>query len=170
MKLIIFFLFIVIACAVNYKYVDLALKKCPYGDGKWSVHGFWPEYNEHSYPQWCDKSRYNRFNQTVIEPIRVILDEEWGICPSWKGTSDIQFWRHEWEKHGTCTNDTVIQFFTHTIEAFLMANANDWYGCCNTTNELIVSNINNIEIQYSQCLIPFSKNETKIKWLGWCKR
>ena len=158
-------LLIVTINAVNYKYVDLALKKCP-GQSRWSIHGFWPQYNKHSYPQWCDKNRYKQFNTSIIEPIRSILNDDWGVCQSWKGTSDVDFWKHEWEKHGTCTNDTVVNFFTQSLQTFMIAHANNWYGCCDKNISSIKTNI---DMDYSQCLIPFSKNETKIKWLGWCK-
>jgi len=149
----------------SYTYADLALKMCPNANGKqWTIHGWWPEFNEHRWPSWCNKSRYAEFNESVIEPIRVMMADLWGICPSWNGTSDIDLWKHEWEKHGTCTDESVFDYFKHAIDAYLYAESDYWFGCCANTH-----NIANVpDNGYIQCLIPFSKNDSDIKWLGYC--
>jgi hypothetical protein len=87
----------------------------------------------------------------------------WGICPSWKGTSDVELWRHEWEKHGSCTDESVYEYFNHALDAYLYAESNSWFNCCPTE---ITSKIP--DNGYLQCLIPFSKNDSTLKWLGYC--
>jgi hypothetical protein len=158
--------FVVSVTSSNYNYADLALKWCPHQNSPgWSIHGWWPEYNTVKWPSWCDKSRYNLFNNSAIESIRPIMVQEWGICPTWTHTSDFYFWKHEWEKHGTCTNDTVLEYFTHSLKAYFQAEAENWYGCCDKS----IHPLDMIPTKgYLQCLIPFSKNETEIKWLGYC--
>lgn len=117
--------------------------------------GWWPEYSIHSYPSWCNKTRYNEFNLTKLKKLLPIMKKVWYSCPEWKGTNNVQFWKHEWDKHGTCIHkDSLFDFFNHAILAYLKTQRDNWYGCCFPHD--------------TECLIPFSKNVTKIKWLGWC--
>jgi len=133
-------------------YDDLALKKCK-SDTAYSIHGWWPEYSHGSWPQWCVPSRYSEFNEQAIEPIRSALDTYWHNCPEWGGSS-YTFWQHEWEKHGTCiSNISVVDYFNHTINAFLKAQENDYYGCCTFPDA---------------CMIPFAMPINETKWLGYC--
>ncbi|KXZ54538.1 hypothetical protein GPECTOR_4g603 [Gonium pectorale] len=61
-----------------------------------TIHGLWPNYNDGTYPQFCDKSL--EFDEDKISDLEDELEEEW---PSFMGT-DGDFWDHEWSKHGTC--------------------------------------------------------------------
>lgn len=128
----------------------LAIKKCSPSSG-WSLHGFWPEYTVSKWPQWCNKNRYNEFNQSAIAPIQTQLDANWSPCPNWH-ISGYNLWLHEWEKHGTCTSESVIGYFNMALSAFHTAGYNNWYHCCDKAT--------------SQCLIPFKTDTTE--WAGWC--
>ncbi|KAI9084428.1 hypothetical protein K1719_033618 [Acacia pycnantha] len=46
--------------------------------------------------------------QSAISDLRSSLQKEWPTlaCPSGNG---IQFWSHEWEKHGTCSESVLQQ-------------------------------------------------------------
>jgi Ribonuclease T2 family len=125
--------------------------------------GWWPEFNEHKWPSWCNKTKYKEFNETVIEPISSLMIQTWSICPSWIGTSNLEFWRHEWEKHGSCTDESVYAYFKHALNAYLYSESQMWFKCCSINTTLNVP-----DNGYLQCLIPFSKNDSTIEWLGYC--
>lgn len=135
----------------------LAIKKCTptletaRESGSWNVHGFWPEYSVSKWPQWCNKSRYDEFTQAAIASIQDQLNTNWYPCPDWHIT-EFKLLQHEWEKHGTCTDNTVLEYFSTALAAFRTAKSNDWYHCCDSAKH--------------QCLIPFETGTTF--WLGWC--
>lgn len=79
------------------------------------------------------------------------LQEHWSPCPEWK-INAVKFWHHEWMKHGTCTNDSVLHYFNRTLALYEAAKAREWYGCCGDT--------------HGQCLLHF--NTTSDRWLGVC--
>lgn len=140
------------------KYSDLALKKCSDND-TWTIHGWWPEYSTNKWPMFCDKSKYHLFNKTAIQPLVIKLMDVWQSCmcdtpAKAKVECNYNFWKHEWEKHGTCTNETVVSYFKNTINVYFQSKYYNWYECCNHSG--------------LGCLIPFSKNETIHKWLGYC--
>ncbi|XP_076881885.1 intracellular ribonuclease LX-like [Bidens hawaiensis] len=64
-----------------------------------SIHGLWPNYNYGTHPSNCDSS--NPFDDSKVSTLESVLQEHWPTlaCPSGDG---LKFWRHEWEKHGTC--------------------------------------------------------------------
>lgn len=128
----------------------LAIKKCD-PNSSWSVHGWWPEYTVDKWPQWCNKGRYNEFNQSSISSIQNQLNDYWYPCPGW-GITFYQLLLHEWEKHGTCTNNSVLDYFNTALTSFHVAGYNNWYHCCDNA--------------IHQCLIPFKTSTTQ--WLGWC--
>ena len=77
----------------------------------------------------------------------------WNTCPEWKITKE-ELWKHEWEKHGTCIpGETIEHYFKHTLEAFLDAQYEHFYDCCN---------------KKTQCLLHYSREYNKVKWLGYC--
>jgi hypothetical protein len=112
-------------------YDDLAIKRCP-SDLNYSIHGWWPEYGGHSWPSWCNKTKYKDFNLTAIKPLLSEMEKYWYACPEWKNMTDTRFWHHELEKHGSCLNYTVPDFFNHTLNAFKFAKKHNWFGCCNS--------------------------------------
>ncbi|RZC52652.1 hypothetical protein C5167_021078 [Papaver somniferum] len=70
------------------------------------IHGLWPNYNDGSYPSNCDNS--NQFDPSSISSIKRQMQSEWPTlaCPSGDGN---KFWGHEWNKHGTCSEDVLDQ-------------------------------------------------------------
>lgn len=169
------------------QYDDLALKYCPNGSNgsngsnglnstngftttdqnNWSIHGWWPEYSRTKWPQFCDPKRYSEFNANAIAPIRSKLELYWGTCPGYPPA--YQLWKHEWQKHGTCVVDvSVVDYFNHTINAFLRAKHNNFYGCCADPIDSI-DLIDSIDGKNGDtCLIPFALPLNETKWLGYC--
>lgn len=62
---------------------------------QFTIHGLWPNYRSHGYPSYCG-------NQTLnISKLAGIQDDLMERWPSHNG-SNVDFWVHEWIKHGTC--------------------------------------------------------------------
>ncbi|XP_058772448.1 ribonuclease 1-like [Vicia villosa] len=79
-----------------------------------SIHGLWPNYKDGTYPSNCDPN--SPFDQSQISDLKSSLLKNWPTlaCPSGNG---IQFWTHEWEKHGTCSESSLKQhdYFETTL-------------------------------------------------------
>ncbi len=88
----------------KYTYV-FSMQKCD-AKSEWTIHGLWPQWG-----QSCGKG----FDEKVLNPIRAELDKNWLSCPGHSSTN-VQFWTHEWTKHGTCTNFTQLQYFTESLK------------------------------------------------------
>jgi ribonuclease I len=82
----------------------------------WSIHGLWPQYDENNYPVYCKKVSFNISNISHLLPQ---LEDCWY---SNKGT-DENFWKHEWEKHGSCVFTPMNEstYFSNAIMLFYEA-------------------------------------------------
>eukprot|EP01099_Mayorella_cantabrigiensis_P002074 TRINITY_DN1912_c0_g1_i2.p1 TRINITY_DN1912_c0_g1~~TRINITY_DN1912_c0_g1_i2.p1 ORF type:complete len:241 (-),score=26.18 TRINITY_DN1912_c0_g1_i2:145-837(-) len=83
----------------------------------WVIHGLWPNYNNGSWPQYCNSSYPFVFSE--VQDLSSQLYVEWPDLYE-NGTD---FWKHEWEKHGTCAmQSTVIDdehdYFLLTLSLF----------------------------------------------------
>jgi ribonuclease I len=136
--------------AYNFTYFDLALKQCD-RYSQWSIHGFWPEYNQTSWPQFCDPSRYKDFKPATIAAFRDLMDKYWYVCNYEYIMENWAFWTHEWQKHGTCQPLPPAVYFRRTIDIFLDVQKNKWHGCC---------------LRGTECLIHI--NQSTYKWTGKC--
>lgn len=65
---------------------------------EWTIHGIWPSKFHTTSPQFCNKSL--EFNSSALAPIENVLKERWFDIH--KGSKPYSFWKHEWDKHGTC--------------------------------------------------------------------
>ncbi|XP_014474868.1 PREDICTED: ribonuclease Oy [Dinoponera quadriceps] len=65
---------------------------------KWTIHGIWPTQFHHTGPQFCNTSL--SFDKNILAPIENELKEKWTDIQ--KGSKPYSFWKHEWDKHGTC--------------------------------------------------------------------
>ena len=77
------------------------------------IHGLWPNYYDGSYPSFCTKEEldYNFINGNKDLFLKYWSDNN--------NKLDIDFINHEWTKHGTCANSSVIHnqhdYFLNTI-------------------------------------------------------
>lgn len=86
----------------------------------WSIHGLWPQYNKSSYPSFCKKVTFN------IETLKPIIDRLNAIWYSIEEPNQ-DFWKHEWEKHGSCMFQELneLQYFQKTIDLYKFCIEND---------------------------------------------
>ncbi|KAF7809117.1 extracellular ribonuclease LE-like [Senna tora] len=81
-----------------------------------SIHGLWPNYNNGSWPSDCNPK--HPFNQSQISDLVSRAQTSWPSlgCPS---SNNIKFWKHEWSKHGTCSESVGLDqhaYFQHTLD------------------------------------------------------
>uniref|UniRef100_A0A224XUX9 Putative ribonuclease n=1 Tax=Panstrongylus lignarius TaxID=156445 RepID=A0A224XUX9_9HEMI len=71
------------------------------GDTKeeqWTIHGIWPtKWGTHG-PMFCDRSKV--FDLNTVHDLMTRMKSQW--APIEESGNGIHFWRHEWDKHGTC--------------------------------------------------------------------
>lgn len=95
------------------RFYYLSLIKEPHG---WSIHGLWPQYNSKTYPSFCRNVDFS------IDKLKPILDR---LNTIWYSTQEPspEFWKHEWEKHGSCmfTDMDELQYFEKTIDLYKIA-------------------------------------------------
>ncbi|XP_074328992.1 extracellular ribonuclease LE-like [Apium graveolens] len=99
-------------------YCDSKQSCCYPSTGKpasdFGVHGLWPNYKDGSYPSNCDPDA--PFDPSKISDLRSNMQKEWPTlaCPSGNG---LEFWGHEWTKHGTCSESVLDQhdYFATTL-------------------------------------------------------
>lgn len=70
-----------------------------------SIHGLWPNYKDGTYPSNCDT--LDSFDHSQISDLGSRLKQDWPslACPSSDG---LRFWGHEWDKHGTCSSEPLV--------------------------------------------------------------
>ncbi|KAJ8676756.1 hypothetical protein QAD02_012543, partial [Eretmocerus hayati] len=68
---------------------------------EWSIHGLWPTKKHTLGPFYCNSSL--PFNYDALDSLKAQLEVKW--IDVHKGSKPHEFWRHEWEKHGTCSVD-----------------------------------------------------------------
>ena len=93
------------------KFYYLALIRTKDKEFPYSIHGLWPQEGVHAWHA-CPK------NHTFdTERLRVLLPQLHEHWHSSRG-EDEDFWKHEWEKHGSCTGLTEVEYFQKTLECF----------------------------------------------------
>ncbi|KAJ4711346.1 Ribonuclease [Melia azedarach] len=71
-----------------------------------SIHGLWPNYNNASWPENSDPQ--NPYKESQITNLNPRMQVSWPTlsCPSANGS---KFWKHERDKHGTCSESVLDQ-------------------------------------------------------------
>lgn len=77
--------------------------KIPENVTTWVVHGLWPSVNSGMSPTFCDESY--PFDYNSIKWLVPLLLEFWPNL--YTNTPIDSFWKHEWDKHGTCAVSLV---------------------------------------------------------------
>ena len=85
-----------------------------------SIHGLWPQNSKTDYPTYCKKVD---FSIEVLAPIMDELKKYWYS----KQEKNEAFWKHEYQKHGSCmfTPLTELQYFSRTLLLYNKAIAQD---------------------------------------------
>ncbi|XP_011637517.1 ribonuclease Oy [Pogonomyrmex barbatus] len=65
---------------------------------EWTIHGIWPTKYNTIGPQYCNSSM--PFDKNALAPLESELKEKWIDIQN--GSTPYSFWKHEWDKHGTC--------------------------------------------------------------------
>lgn len=100
----------------NFYYLSLLKENDP--DKQWSIHGLWPQYNNDQYPTYCKPVE---FDYQDLQPILAQLEKYWY---SNRGTlGDEDFWKHEWQKHGSCmfTDMDEYEYFSRALSLYFVA-------------------------------------------------
>ena len=99
----------------KFYYLSLIKEKDSY-----SIHGLWPQYDKGNYPTYCRKVN---FSINKLTPIINELNMYWN---SYKENND-DFWKHEYEKHGSCMFKQMDEFtyFNTTLKLYKEAIALD---------------------------------------------
>ncbi|KAK8777676.1 hypothetical protein V5799_028978 [Amblyomma americanum] len=84
----------------------------------WTIHGLWPS-GDSSSPSFCIDEQ---FNGRVLDPIKRDLNKYWPSLTSPEARY-FAFWRHQWQKHGSCAGDVpalngLFKFFNSTLAVY----------------------------------------------------
>nr|AAT69244.1 S1-RNase protein [Prunus armeniaca] len=70
-----------------------------------TIHGLWPSnYSNPTMPSNCNGSKFD--DRNVSPQLRAKLKRSW---PDVESGNDTRFWEGEWNKHGTCSEQTLNQ-------------------------------------------------------------
>lgn len=113
----------------------------------WTIHGIWPgKYSSHDI-SFCNKSWH--FNVEELQTILEKLNLEW---PSDEEKNYATFWKHEWEKHGTCVAtlpelNSILKYFSGGLNFSDVYNLTKALGNSgivpNTTKPYLVTDVSN---------------------------
>ncbi|XP_033225751.1 ribonuclease Oy-like [Belonocnema kinseyi] len=92
---------------------------------KWTIHGIWPSQYHKFTPADCNPSL--SFDPSLLENIKEELNTKWIFVDN--KTHPELFWKHEWDKHGTCSTDidcvsTQQKYFEKGLDLFNNENYN----------------------------------------------
>lgn len=109
-------------------------------DSSFSIHGLWPQTTIDNYPTYCKKVDFD------INTLLPIMNE---LKINWYSTMEKNedFWKHEWEKHGSCTWTEMneLEYFSNALNLFEEAKK---LNLCNRY----------FNPKTNKCLIPINKN------------
>jgi ribonuclease T2 len=98
----------------------------------WTVHGLWPDNCDGTYEQYCDSSREYTGIRSILQAAgkTELLNYMNTYWKDYEG-DDESFWKHEWDKHGTCMNtfnpecysgyqskEEMVDYFQITVDLF----------------------------------------------------
>lgn len=97
-----------------------------------TIHGLWPQFTDHKWPEYCS---VKEFDIHAIIPLVPILEVVWPSIQTNESQelkfdgdeyasdntySNVDFWKHEWMRHGTCNynNFNEFDYFKKVIELY----------------------------------------------------
>lgn len=89
----------------------------PSDKSQWTIHGIWPTKTGTEGPLFCPSALH--FDPNQLQPIMDDLNNQWTNVEA--NTKQFTFWKHEWDKHGTCASvepemNSVINYFKQGLE------------------------------------------------------
>ena len=84
--------------------LKLALQNC---SEKWTIHGLWYDYNNGTYPSYCDDTI--NFKDIPLD-LNEKMNNYWISCEG----SKKSFWNHELKKHASCIKEYLLPELTST--------------------------------------------------------
>ena len=94
-----------------YNYYELAVQK--WCTPQYNIHGLWPQIDSTHYPSNCAQLDYSRPTSNLLLNMTLY----WNSC-----YDNDEFWKHEWEKHGSCfylqTGMNEIQYFNIALQLY----------------------------------------------------
>lgn len=87
-----------------------------HSNNTWHIHGLWPQYDKTCYPTYCKPVT---FDINKLDPIIKNLNIYWYS----NNDKNELFWKHEYEKHGSCifTDIDEFEYFNTTLKLYLDA-------------------------------------------------
>ena len=88
----------------------LSLIKC---NDLWYIHGLWPNFSD-GYPTYCKNVKFDKIKDKIL-----LSDlERYWFSPTKK--PDVELWKHEYEKHGSCMFIPISEdgYFNKALELF----------------------------------------------------
>lgn len=123
----------------EFNYYDFALIKCDNNATEWTIHGLWPQYNGYTcWPEYCKGNI--KLDIKKLKELMPVMNRYWYSCYG----NDIDLWKHEWAKHGTCTGMSELEYFNTTLSVY-----NNYYE----------SYLKHVCSRYKvNCIVPFPKH------------
>lgn len=91
-----------------YRYFVLAYIFCPNLNPEHHIHGLWPEFDSRHWPAFCHKEPFS------LEGLNMtLMNDRWSTCSN---EGNYHFWKHEWDKHGTCTPFNRTEYFNTVLQ------------------------------------------------------
>ncbi|KAI8328358.1 RNase Sy [Chlamydoabsidia padenii] len=85
-------------------------------DDSFTLHGLWPDTcsGGQTGNSGCDSSRQYTNLDSILEGNDTLYSDMKTYWPSYKGVSNnIDFWSHEWDKHGTCVSTLAPKCYSN---------------------------------------------------------
>jgi len=123
----------------------LSMSKCTEKQQEYGIHGLWP--------QWGMECGGAAYSPSAVAGFRKEMETEWFSCKG-AGNNDA-FWKHEWDKHGSCTGMGVTEYFRTTLDL-----AAKFRHICKPTIDIQIAPGNVVAVPNKECRICITKSLT----------
>ncbi|PIA59897.1 hypothetical protein AQUCO_00400634v1 [Aquilegia coerulea] len=82
---------------------------------QFSLHGFWPSLGPNSHPDYCNNN--DKFDYNQVRALEPRLSNLWPDLFQHPSQTSV-FWKRQWEKHGTCSGFTQLDYFNKALDIF----------------------------------------------------